>query len=244
MKYNALKVTFLSLSIVFSLVSSVNAQITDEVEDTETVDTPITETEPAEIEPAETGLIETEPAEIEPVDEFGDTYTPEASFEVGEFPVVGIGDWRAVSSDIPWSVPVVVRDDFDGDYLAVFDKNYDRNFWTESEIGIRSNWSRQFIRIYAYESHKNCPAIWCSRTTVTRETDGLKVKVGSEVFELAGNNGNYSVSDELAHALANAPSGQAKIKVYLEESGAEITNDIGEGTVEAWRTVYRDALVQ
>lgn len=234
MKHNQLKSLFLSSVMMLTLTSVVNAQVEDEFDDIETLD----------IQSTEVNTTEPEATEIESTDEFGDTYTPEASFEIGEFPVVGVGDWRNRRADIPWSVPVVVRDDFDGDYLAVFDKNYDRNFWNESEVGIRSNWSRQFIRIYAYESHKKCPAVWCGRTTVTRETDGLKVKVGSEVFELSGINGNYSVTDELAHALANAPSGQAKIKVYLEDSGEALTNDIGEGTVEAWRTVYRDALVR
>src|SRR5687768_5601156 len=32
-------------------------------------------------------------------------------------------DWRSPKAEIPWSEPVIVRDQFDGEYLAVFDKS-------------------------------------------------------------------------------------------------------------------------
>ncbi|MEO0854672.1 MAG: hypothetical protein AAFY15_14380 [Cyanobacteria bacterium J06648_11] len=66
----------------------------------------------------------------------------------------------------------------------------------------------------------------------------MKVKIGDEVFELRGEDGNFPIPSELADALATAPEGQAKMRIVIEDQGDAIDNDIGSGTVQAWRTVY------
>lgn len=156
-----------------------------------------------------------------------------------QFEVISDNDWRSTNPDIPWSEPVIVRDDFTGDYLAVFDRNFvDRRF---TEEGVISNWSREYIRIFVYYKQRRCGAIpvFCNTlNTEMFEANRLEVKIDEQVFAIEGEDGNFPVSEELATALANAPSGEARIRIRLEGSGALITNDIGEDTVSAWRSVY------
>ncbi|BAU12527.1 hypothetical protein LEP3755_30570 [Leptolyngbya sp. NIES-3755] len=155
-------------------------------------------------------------------------------------PVLNKKDWRT-AEDIPWSKIVIVKDDFDGDYVAVFDKNYQKDS-TGSEAGIISNWSQNQIRVYAYGIRRQCGLFNLVCKELERkdlETGDLSIRVGEQVFKLVGKNGNYPMNPELATALRNAPSGKAKIRVTLEGSGSTITNDIGEKTVEAWKIVYK-----
>jgi hypothetical protein len=53
-------------------------------------------------------------------------------------PVVEGATWR-INDDLPWSVPVLVKDDFDGEYVAVFDRDYQKNDWNTHESGLISN---------------------------------------------------------------------------------------------------------
>jgi hypothetical protein len=155
------------------------------------------------------------------------------------FEVISNDDWRTTDPHVPWSTPVIVRDDFDGDYLAVFDHNFDDHRRTED--GVISNWSRDYIRVFVYHKQRRCGVIpvFCeTRSTDTFEANKLQIKVGDRTFTIEGDNGNFPVSEEIAVALANAPVGSTRIRIALEESGAAITNDIGEKTVAAWRVVY------
>ncbi len=181
------------------------------------------------------------PAIAKDVDEFGDNLSGKTTINFSDYPVVNAGDWRSHKAKIEWSIPVVVRDDFDGDYLAVFDKNYQKNFLSGHENGIVSNWSRNYLRIYAYDTIKVCGTFVCKVREETRETSSVSVKVGAQVFKLEGKDGNFKISEEMAYALKNAPSGDTKIKVMFEGQGIEVVNDIGKHTVSAWQKVYQDA---
>jgi hypothetical protein len=182
-------------------------------------------------------------AQTKPVDEFGDTTKAKSSIDFKNIPVIAGGDWRSESAKIPWSVPVLIRDDFDGDYLAVLDRNYQMNALSNYETGIISNWSGKFLRIYSYDTVKVCSFLTCTKKSVAaRETNKVAIKAGSQIFRLEGKNGNFQLSSEIAAALKNAPPGDTKIKVQFEGSGVEVISDIGKGTVEAWKTVYQDAV--
>jgi hypothetical protein len=61
------------------------------------------------------------------VDEFGDVKAGSATVNVQNLPVISNTDWRSEKARIPWSTPVLVRDDFEGDYLAVLDRNYEND---------------------------------------------------------------------------------------------------------------------
>lgn len=168
---------------------------------------------------------------------------PSANIELAsskDLPVVGEGDWRK-AKNIPWSVPVVIKDPFDGDYLAVLDRNYSDNILNGDKSGVISNWSRNYIRTYVYQENQTCGFFTCSSRSTTAEAKTLEIKVGDQVFRLKGEDGNFPVNSELATALRNAPLGEAVMRITLEGSGATIVNDIGSKTVQAWKTVYQDA---
>ncbi|MEP0935498.1 hypothetical protein [Leptolyngbya sp. FACHB-8] len=57
------------------------------------------------------------------------------------------------------------------------------------------------------------------------------------MFQISGQNSTFLISDELAQALQAAPEGIVSIRL-VTESGEMIDSEIGQGTVEAWRTVY------
>ncbi|MFM2430327.1 MAG: hypothetical protein RLZZ511_1540 [Cyanobacteriota bacterium] len=181
------------------------------------------------------------PSLAQKLDEFGDTKSSASGVNMQNLPVINNADWRTGKANVPWSTPILVRDDFDGDYLAVLDRNYTINANNE-ESGIITNWSRRKLRIFSYDTVKKCGILVCTKTPVEgREANKVAIKAGKAVFRLTGDNGNFEITDEIAMALKTAPPGDTKIKVQFEESGVDIVNDIGKGTVEAWKSVYHDA---
>jgi hypothetical protein len=159
--------------------------------------------------------------------------------DTSKFPVLRISDWRT-ANDIPWSQPVVVMDEFEGSYLAVFDKNFQDNIWNGHKSGVVSNWSRKYLRIYAYSSPA-CRGLFCRREVNIQEASNVSIKLGDKIFKLEGKVGNFNLNEEVAYALKTAPPGRTRIKIMFEGSGNEVISDIGEGTVKAWQTVYQDA---
>jgi len=158
---------------------------------------------------------------------------------VNSYPVLDRNiDWRTEQS-LPWSTPVNVKDPFDGEYLAVFDRNFSGNItFGGSESGVVSNWSRKYIRIYAYEARVVSGFFTSSRTNTVLETKSLEIKLGDLIFRLQGEDGNYVVTEELAKAMAQAPEEVTKTRITVKGSGQTIINDIGIETVKSWRTVY------
>lgn len=153
--------------------------------------------------------------------------------------IVNQDDWRSFSfGDIIWSEPVIVQDDFEGESLAVFDRNKTGSMmWHGKESGIVSMWNQKNIRVYYYLREESKNLLENDKFTI-REAETLTIKVGDELFNLEGKNGNFSMTAELANALANAPEGETKIRLTLEDSGENITNKIGKDTVKSWKTVY------
>lgn len=157
--------------------------------------------------------------------------------------IVSQDDWRSFSfDDLVWSEPVIVQDDFEGEQLAVFDRNKSGNItWLGKESGIVSMWTQKNIRVFYYLREATKSIIEPDKFTI-KEAETLGIKVGDKIFKLEGNNGNFAMTEELANALANAPEGETKIRLTLEGSGENITNNIGEDTVESWKTVYSQSL--
>ena len=178
-------------------------------------------------------------------------YVPSTNREANRDPdtgfvVINNKDWRT-SEDVPFSEPIIVNDPFDGNYLAVLDKNFSGRLALGTyQEGVITNWSERYIRVYAYTIQKPCSGVelFCPHSITVHETSNFEVKVGDEVFRLEGENGNFNVTPELAIALRNAPPGKAITRISLEGSGSQIVNDIGAGTTEAWHTVYKNAGAQ
>jgi hypothetical protein len=170
-----------------------------------------------------------------------DSASPTPSqIDTSKFPTLRTRDWRS-ESNLPWSEPVVVVDEFEGNYLAVFDKNFNDNFWTDEKSGIVSNWSRKHLRIYSYYSAP-CRGLFCQRKYVVNQASNVSIKIRDEVFRLEGKAGNFNLPEALTYALKTSPPERTRIKIMFEDNGREVISDIGEGTVKAWKTVYYDAI--
>jgi hypothetical protein len=162
------------------------------------------------------------------------------AIDVGKIPTINNTDWRTPKFQAPWSTPVLVNDEFDGSYLTVFDKNFQRNVFTGEENGLISNWSRKTLRVFAYVQTP-CGGWFCTPPTVVQETSHVTIKTGGKVFRLSGKKGNYALTEEIAYALKTAPLEEIRIKVEFASSGVPVVSAIGKGTVASWKTVYQDA---
>ena len=163
-----------------------------------------------------------------------------AQTSTANYPVINSFDWRSFEPDkIPWSQPVTVNDAFDGNYLAVFDRNY-KDLVVGGRASIVSEWSRQFIKVYGLIGVPNCVGLLiCGASLADAPALYLEVKVGGQVFRLQPNGtGTFPVSNQLAIALANAPAGDAMMRVTLAGVNQPITSAIGAGTVSSWKVVY------
>jgi hypothetical protein len=153
------------------------------------------------------------------------------------------------SLNVPWSQPVKVVDPFEGDYLAVFDRNYFyRRFLNQStKTEVVSLWSRKSIRFLLADRDRNCFSGYalypnslgsnCEASNNTREIIQLSIKVGEQVFQLEGQNSTFVVTDELALALQNSPDANLNIRL-VTRSGETVDSEIGKGTVKAWKDIY------
>jgi hypothetical protein len=153
------------------------------------------------------------------------------------------------SLNVPWSRPVKVVDPFEGDYLAVFDRNYFyRRFLNQStKTEVVSLWSRKSIRLLLADRDRNCFSGYafypsslgssCEASNNTREIIQLSIKVGEQVFQLEGQNSIFIVSDELALALENSPVDNVNIRL-VTRSRETVDSEIGKGTVKAWKDIY------
>jgi hypothetical protein len=153
------------------------------------------------------------------------------------------------SRSLPWSEPVQINDPFEGSFIGVFDRNYfyDRVLNTTARIEVQSLWSPQSVRFLLVTRNRDCLSqplhygfsfdLGCSGFNNARNIIELFIKINEQVFQVAGQNSTFSISNELAQALKNAPAGNVSIRL-VAESGETIDSEIGQGTVEAWRTVY------
>lgn len=157
------------------------------------------------------------------------------------------------SRDLPWSKPVRVADAFEGTFVAVFDRNffYKEVLNTNARVEVQSLWSRQSIRFLLTASDRDCQrglsyygslaGSTCSELIGSKNIIELFVKIGGQVFRVPGQNSTFSVSNELANALQNAPIENISIRL-VTESGGTVDSEIGKETVKAWKTVYTNSV--
>ncbi|MBD2000087.1 hypothetical protein H6G00_26335 [Leptolyngbya sp. FACHB-541] len=153
------------------------------------------------------------------------------------------------SRSLPWSEPVQINDPFEGNFIGVFDRNYfyGRFLNTTTRIEVQSLWSPESVRFLLVTRDRDClnqpfhyglsSDLDCSEFNNARNITELSIRINDQVFQVSGQNSTFPVSSELAQALQTAPQGNVSIRL-VTESGETIDSEIGQETVEAWRTVY------
>lgn len=155
-----------------------------------------------------------------------------------DLPVVQESSWRQ-QSGVVWSEPVIVHDDFNGDYLAVLDRSYESGgVFTGEYSGILTNWSSDQLAIHLYEQDDDYVSISYQCWAVGM----IGLQIGEQIFYLQGENNIFSISDDLAKVLASQPS-ETPMLIYPRFDGELIIREIGPKTVEAWGLIYGSANV-
>ena len=141
-----------------------------------------------------------------------------------KLPTVDGNFWR-VNGDLPWSQPVLVKDPFDGNYVAVFDHDFSDN------DGFITNWSYQYLWVHIYHQ--------LGGSYQTIGISSLTIKIGDQTFELFGQNNQFEIPEALRKAMREAPPNKVSIS-YLNAEHKKIKHRIGNQTVEAWKSLYQE----
>ncbi len=158
-----------------------------------------------------------------------------------------LGDWRNQENNIPYSEPVIIKDDFGSSEVMVFDRNYitKRQQFTPNgyTLTVQTQWTSEYITVYASIQRVQCGlfAIICTSVAEREEKligNKLEVLIDGKSYTVYGNKGQFIVNDDLSRALFNAPEKESKIRIIIDENKF-IDNAIGIGTVKAWRKVYQ-----
>ena len=151
--------------------------------------------------------------------------------------------------NLPWSELVQINDPFEGNFVGVFDRHYfnDRFLNTTARIEVQSLWSRESVRFLLIIRDRDClsrsfhhrhsSVLSCSEFSNARNIIELFIKIDDEVLQVEGQNSTFPVSEKLAQALQNAPDERIDIRL-VTQSGETVDSEIGQGTVEVWRTLY------
>jgi len=144
-------------------------------------------------------------------------------------PTVKEAQWR-IDHKIPWSVPVLVEDEFEGNYVAVLDHDVRERFGRDKRPGLVTNWSRNRLQVYSYLLQTGS---WQSFPI-----QQIVLQIGEQTFMLEGNNNEFVIQPTLALALRDAPLGQVSLS-YFNLKGDQLTHPIGDKTVESLHILYR-----
>lgn len=148
-----------------------------------------------------------------------------------DLPEVDGNNW-AQEEKGPWSTPVWIKDAFDGDYLAVLDRQQHKGLAKGVKGGFLSNWNRNFVEVYFYGIMKGTRY----RSYPIKE---MMVQVGEKKIRLVGTNNRFPISAEVAEIFRTAPEDDAKVTIYVLGVGKPLELNIGQDTVKAWQTVYQ-----
>lgn len=135
-------------------------------------------------------------------------------------PIVRGTTWRS-GNDIPWSVPVLVRDDFEGEYKAVFDKS----------SGLITNWSQQFMEVFLYDKQQGD----------IFNVNAFDLQLGPQTFKLQGSQNRFAISGDLSKALREAPAIKPVLTFTIQRSKKKpksIQRTLDLKTVQAWKNLY------
>ncbi len=139
-------------------------------------------------------------------------------------PLVNGATWRT-RRHVAWSRPVVVRDEFDGEYKAVFTK----------DGGFTTSWSRDFVDVFA----KSQIATAISYSSVP----SLHITVGGRTLNLYGKNNRFYINKMAANFLRESGEKVLTEKPtihYFVGDGNKRSYEIDIPTVKTWPTIYQD----
>jgi hypothetical protein len=137
-------------------------------------------------------------------------------------PLVNGATWRT-RQNIPWSRMALVRDEFDGEYQAVFAK----------DGAFASNWSRNFVDVVVSKQFLTVQTI--------HSVPALQITAGGQTLNLSGEHNRFPIDDQAARFLFNAgnnPSAKPTVSYFVSKNG-KATYNIDSTTAKLWATLYR-----
>jgi hypothetical protein len=146
-------------------------------------------------------------------------------------------DFRNPANDLPWSTAIAINDPVTGQSVGVLDQNF-----VPGGSKVVSSWGRYSIAVSGYWLYRTGGGAFQGApvaTFVPFEADILWIPDGESFLIVKGCNGVFTVTPEVANALANQPpSKNAYIRFSTEEGGGSYLSQIGIETVKSWKKVY------
>ena len=146
-------------------------------------------------------------------------------------------DFRNPSNDLPWSSAIAINDPVTGQSVGVLDQNF-----VPGGSKVVSSWGRYSIAVSGYWLYRTGGGPFQGdpvATFVPFEADILWISDGESFLIVKGCNGVFTVTPEIANALANQqPTKNAYIRFSTEEGGGSYLSQIGIETVKSWKKVY------
>lgn len=165
---------------------------------------------------------------------------PEYDSSTG-LPIVDADSWLT-ETDLPWSQLILIRDENHHSALAVLDREYEEGFAADfRNPGVISQWQRHHLEVYGYGLIQTC--LWgviCDVEHPIYPVSGVSLKIGEQIFDLQPRKHTYTISEEVAWALKNAPVDEVWIRVAIAGGSNFTTRAIGTETIQAWRELYQD----
>ena len=136
-------------------------------------------------------------------------------------------DFRHPKPKIPWSETKVFEDPVVGTYVGVMDRNYIPGASRIHTLWYKDMILAEGIQVFGYSA-------------IRYEFDVMMIPSGDSYLVIRGCDGRFPVNEAVAKALRNQPdSGKSVfIKLFAEGSGVGNLNEIGSGTVKAWKKIY------
>jgi hypothetical protein len=139
-------------------------------------------------------------------------------------PLINGSTWRT-GRNVAWAQPVVVRDEFDGEYKAVLSK----------KEGIVSQWSRNFVDLFISSRFVTVLSF--------RGVSSIHVSYGGRTLNIKGKNNRFPINQMAAQFLQEA--GEKSLDVLPTVSyyvgKDKRTYEVDIGTVKSWASLYRDS---
>ena len=135
-------------------------------------------------------------------------------------------DFRHPKPKIPWSDTKVFDDPVIGSYPGVMDRNY-----IPGASRIHTLWYKDVILAEGFSVYMY--------SAIKYEFNVLMIPNGNSYIVIHGCNGRFPVDEKVAEVLRNqSPEKKMFIKLFAEGSGVGQLNEIGSGTVKAWKKIY------